>query len=77
MSTLNVKLAQTPGQTGNGFCIPIGVVRSVRAAKKRGLATVCTDGWKGRGPTDWIVVGEWRPIRAKWRALLAAARRGR
>lgn len=75
MIALKVKLAQGPGQTGNGLCIPISAVRSVRASGKRGHAVVCTDKWHG-GPQQWEVVGEWKPIRAKWRALLSASRRG-
>ena len=77
MAALAVKLVSKGGHSGNGLYIPIGVVRSVRAAKKRGHAVVCTDGWKGMGPTQWEVIGEWRPIRNKWRALLTAAQRGR
>ena len=63
---------------GGGFTAPVGTVRDIRAGKKRGHAVVDL-AWGGKharrpsgGINRMVVVGDWRKLRARWRALKEA-----
>ena len=65
---------------GGGFCTPVGTVRSIEPAKKREHSIV-TIAWSRKHGTHYtgservnriVAVGDYRKLRKRWKALLAA-----
>ena len=74
MATLGLRLAQVGKTKGGGLCVGLRAIHSIGPAKKREHAVVRAD-WSHKGQrtlTDFVVVGDWKKLRARWKALLGA-----
>ena len=84
MAALSLKLAQGKGHTGSGFnCDLRGIVDVREGRKGKGALVLMRQGKhhkRANGKLNEVVelrvVGDWKRLRARWKALLSAQRGG-